>query len=166
MFSAMAEKGKLVQTIGAIRHVAGPLPLMAVWINRKRVTSSGLLVKRTFGPLGDRNESPLWCFAPFGSAPCSGPGSKCWCGPRNWQQRDEAVCRAAVPIGSPSRWNEVLQAHKPGPFFLAAIFGTADLNLTPYIERMNASLYYYKGFPSGNGQRLHRLWFEAMEERP
>jgi glutathione S-transferase len=33
----------------------------------------------------------------------------------------------------------------PGPFLLET-FSTADVVFTPYVERMNASLYYYKGY--------------------
>ena len=32
-----------------------------------------------------------------------------------------------------------------GPFFLRE-FGTADVLMAPYLERINASLFYYKGY--------------------
>ncbi len=55
-------------------------------------------------------------------------------------------------------------ASTPGPYFLAE-FGTADVIFTPYIERMNASLYYYKGY-SLKAENPHiAAWFAAMETR-
>jgi glutathione S-transferase len=36
-------------------------------------------------------------------------------------------------------------ASTPSDYFLAE-FGTVDVIFTPYVERMNASLYYYKGY--------------------
>jgi glutathione S-transferase len=52
----------------------------------------------------------------------------------------------------------------PGDYFLAE-FGTADVIFTPYVERMNASLYYYKGYSLRDNPRL-AAWFDAMETRP
>jgi hypothetical protein len=43
----------------------------------------------------------------------------------------------------PGRLVEQALAATPGDFFLEA-FSTADVVFTPYIERMNASLFYYK----------------------
>jgi glutathione S-transferase len=52
----------------------------------------------------------------------------------------------------------------PGAYFLEQ-FSTADVIFTPYVERMNASLYYYKGYSlRANHPRL-AAWFEAMESR-
>jgi glutathione S-transferase len=52
----------------------------------------------------------------------------------------------------------------PGAYFLAE-FGTADVIFTPYVERMNASLYYYKGY-SLRAENPHMSdWFDAMESR-
>ena len=53
----------------------------------------------------------------------------------------------------------------PSPYFLSE-FGTVDVIFTPYLERMNASLYYYKGYSlRGENPRLSD-WFAAMESRP
>ncbi len=52
----------------------------------------------------------------------------------------------------------------PGPYFLAE-FGTADVIFTPYVERMNASLFYYKGY-SLRFNPGFSAWFDAMESRP
>jgi glutathione S-transferase len=52
----------------------------------------------------------------------------------------------------------------PSPYFLDG-FSTADVIFTPYIERMNASLYYYKGY-SLRSENVHlAAWFNAMESR-
>ena len=54
-----------------------------------------------------------------------------------------------------------------GDFFLPE-FSTADVIFTPYIERMNASLYYYKGYVLRDPAQRPRIsaWFDAMETRP
>ena len=54
-----------------------------------------------------------------------------------------------------------------GDFFLSE-FSTADVIFTPYIERMNASLYYYKGYVLRDPAQRPRIsaWFDAMETRP
>jgi glutathione S-transferase len=53
----------------------------------------------------------------------------------------------------------------PGPYFLDE-FGTADVIFTPYVERMNASLYYYKGYSLREKNPRLKDWFAAMEGRP
>jgi len=56
-------------------------------------------------------------------------------------------------------------ARTSGPYFLEE-FGTADVIFTPYVERMNASLYYYKGYSLREENPHLAAWFEAMESRP
>lgn len=58
---------------------------------------------------------------------------------------------------------EFALASTPGPYFLEE-FGTADVIFTPYVERMNASLYYYKGYSLRSNPSLS-AWFDAMENR-
>ncbi|MDY6940469.1 MAG: glutathione S-transferase family protein [Cyanobacteriota bacterium] len=53
----------------------------------------------------------------------------------------------------------------PGPYFLEE-FGTADVIFTPYVERMNASLFYYKGYSLREENPYFSNWFDAMESRP
>ena len=53
----------------------------------------------------------------------------------------------------------------PSPYFLDE-FGTADVIFTPYVERMNASLYYYKGYSMREENPRMADWFNAMESRP
>jgi len=52
----------------------------------------------------------------------------------------------------------------PGPYFLEE-FSTADVIFTPYVERMNASLYYYKGYSLREENPRLNAWFAAMESR-
>jgi glutathione S-transferase len=52
----------------------------------------------------------------------------------------------------------------PGPYFLEE-FSVADTIFTPYVERMNASLYYYKGYSMREVNPLMAAWFDAMESR-
>ena len=52
----------------------------------------------------------------------------------------------------------------PGAYFLED-FSTADVIFTPYVERMNASLYYYKGYSLREENPRLQAWFAAMESR-
>ena len=52
----------------------------------------------------------------------------------------------------------------PGAYFLPE-FSTADVIFTPYVERMNASLYYYKGYSLREENPRFSAWFDAMESR-
>ncbi len=60
---------------------------------------------------------------------------------------------------------EAALSSTPGPYFLEE-FGTADAIFTPYVERMNASLYYYKGYSLREENPRFSDWFDAMESRP
>ncbi|MEO1210321.1 MAG: glutathione S-transferase family protein [Cyanobacteria bacterium J06638_20] len=60
---------------------------------------------------------------------------------------------------------EAALGRTPGPYFLEA-FSTADVVFTPYVERMNASLYYYKGYSLREENPRFSAWFDAMETRP
>lgn len=51
-----------------------------------------------------------------------------------------------------------------GAYFLEE-FSTADVIFTPYVERMNASLYYYKGYSLREANPRLSDWFDAMETR-
>ncbi|MGF1538267.1 MAG: glutathione S-transferase family protein [Elainellaceae cyanobacterium] len=52
----------------------------------------------------------------------------------------------------------------PGPYFLE-MFSTADVVFVPYVERMNASLYYYKGYSLREESPQLGAWFDALETR-
>jgi glutathione S-transferase len=60
---------------------------------------------------------------------------------------------------------EEVLSQTPGPYFLEE-FGTADVIFTPYVERMNASLYYYKGYSLREESSRMNDWFAALESRP
>ncbi len=57
-----------------------------------------------------------------------------------------------------------VEAALTGPYFLEE-FSTADVVFTPYVERMNASLYYYKGYSLRESNPRLSAWFDAMETR-
>ncbi|MEH2434791.1 MAG: glutathione S-transferase family protein [Nostoc sp.] len=67
-------------------------------------------------------------------------------------------------IGVVARVEEAL-GHTPSPYFLSG-FGIVDVIFTPYLERMNASLYYYKGYSLREENPRLSAWFAAMESRP
>ncbi|MEA5510432.1 glutathione S-transferase family protein [Crocosphaera sp. UHCC 0190] len=56
-------------------------------------------------------------------------------------------------------------SRESGPYFLEE-FGIVDVIFTPYVERMNASLYYYKGYSLREENPRFGAWFDAMESRP
>lgn len=51
-----------------------------------------------------------------------------------------------------------------GSYFLED-FGIVDVIFVPYLERMNASLYYYKGYSLREENPRLAAWFDAMESR-
>ena len=53
----------------------------------------------------------------------------------------------------------------PGPFLDPAAPGTADLVFVPYVERMNASLAYYKGYRLRHEHPAIDAWFRALEQQ-
>jgi glutathione S-transferase len=55
-------------------------------------------------------------------------------------------------------------ANTPSPYFLDQ-FSIVDVIFTPYVERMNASLYYYKGYSLREENPGLSAWFDAMESR-
>ncbi len=69
------------------------------------------------------------------------------------QQFGEVMAKVEEVLGS-----------TPSPYFLSD-FGTADVIFTPYVERMNASLYYYKGYSLREENPCMSKWFDAMETR-
>ncbi|MCC5612553.1 glutathione S-transferase family protein [Nostoc sp. CHAB 5834] len=66
-------------------------------------------------------------------------------------------------IGVVARVEEAL-GRTPSPYFLDS-FGIVDVIFTPYLERMNASLYYYKGYSLRSENPRLSGWFAAMESR-
>ncbi|MBW4529074.1 MAG: glutathione S-transferase [Aphanothece saxicola GSE-SYN-MK-01-06B] len=61
------------------------------------------------------------------------------------------------------RFASALSAN-PGPFLLGDL-GTVDLIFVPYLERMNASLAFYKGYLLREQYPAIDRWFHALEQR-
>ncbi len=55
-------------------------------------------------------------------------------------------------------------AQSDSPYFLED-FSTADLIFIPYVERMHASLFYYKGYELRRTNPKLSRWFDALETR-
>jgi glutathione S-transferase len=66
-------------------------------------------------------------------------------------------------IGVVSQVEEAL-SRTLGPYFLDE-FSTADVIFTPYVERMSASLFYYKGYSLREENPRLADWFDGMESR-
>jgi glutathione S-transferase len=142
---------------------SGMLP--ALELDGRLITESDeilLALEQTFGPLTHSlnadNVLPLrrlerllfraWCT---------------WlCYPFRSQREDDARQEQFVEVVEAV---ETALASTPGPYFLAD-FGSVDVIFTPYVERMNASLYYYKGYSLREANPRLQTWFAAMESRP
>jgi len=77
--------------------------------------------------------------------------------PQQEQQRREQFVTVMEKV-------EAVLGSTPSPYFLED-FGTADVIFTPYVERMNASLYYYKGYSLRGENPRMSAWFDVMETR-
>ena len=141
---------------------SGMLPALA--LDGRIITESDdilLALEQAFGPLGagmtDANVLPLrqlerllfraWCS---------------WlCQPGGWFGQEKSNRQQFVNVVQKV---ETALRQTPGPYFLEE-FGTADVIFTPYVERMNASLYYYKGYSLREEHPTLSDWFDAMESR-
>jgi len=57
-------------------------------------------------------------------------------------------------------------AKTPGPYFLGDDISLVDIMYTPFLERMAASLPYFKGFVVRGDAYPHlKRWYEAMDTR-
>ncbi|MGB3294728.1 MAG: glutathione S-transferase family protein [Phormidesmis sp.] len=142
---------------------SGMLP--ALKLDQQIITESDdilLALERTFGPLGAGMQDPAVLLL----RQLERLLFRAWCGwlcqPASWfrqekQNRDQFIGVVATV--------EDALASTPGPYFLAD-FSTADVIFTPYVERMNASLYYYKGYSLREENPHLSAWFDAMESRP
>lgn len=141
---------------------SGMLP--ALELDGRMITESDdilIALEQVFGTLGQGMESPsvlplrrlervlfrAWC-----SWLCYPMVS-----PQQEQRNKEQFIKVVEKV-------EFALASTPGSYFLAE-FGTADVIFTPYVERMNASLYYYKGYSLRDNPGF-AAWFDAMESRP
>lgn len=141
---------------------SGMLP--AIELDGRIITESDdilLALEREFEPLGLGMEHPAvlplrqlerllfraWC------AWLCYPSSSARQEQRNREQFTDVVAQVETALSA-----------TPGAYFLAE-FGTADVIFTPYVERMNASLYYYKGYSLREENPHLADWFAAMESR-
>ncbi len=142
---------------------SGMLP--ALELDGKFYTESDdilIVLEKAFGPLLWGMEDPL--VLPLRKLERS--LFRAWC---NW------LCQPSLFPGAEKRNQQqfqqvVTQVEKaleklPGPYFLPE-FSTADVIFTPYVERMNASLFYYKGYSLREDNPRLKDWFAAMETRP
>jgi glutathione S-transferase len=90
-----------------------------------------------------------------------------WCGWLCYPNRQAEERRARENFEQVAEMVEEALATTPGAYFLEE-FSTVDAVFTPYVERMSASLFYYKGWVLRDPERRPRLsaWFDAMENRP
>lgn len=141
---------------------SGMLP--AIELDGRLITESDdilLALEKAFGPLGQGMEDsqviPLRRLERL--------LFRAWCGwlcsptmlPQQEQRNREQFIEVVNKV-------EYALASTPGPYFLEE-FGTADVIFTPYVERMNASLYYYKGYSLREDNPRLAAWFDAMEQR-
>ena len=141
---------------------SGMLP--ALELDGRLITESDVILaalERTFGPLGQGLDDPdvlplrqlerrlfrAWC---QWLCYCEGQGPHTASAEQHFQRVAGLV-------------EQALEA-TAGPFFLPQ-FGTADVIFVPYLERMHASLAYYKGFNLRASHPAIDRWFAALEQR-
>jgi len=142
----------------------GMLP--ALTLDDKLITESDRIIaslEGAFGPLGTPFEDPgvrqlrrlerqlfsAWCY---------------WlCQPSRSSEEEERGKQNF--IRQAMRMEDAL-GQTSGPFFLDS-FSVVDCVFLPYVERMNASLFYYKGFTLRDARVFPRItaWFEGLEAR-
>ena len=141
---------------------SGMLP--AIKLDGRLITESDdilIALEKTFGPLHAGMNDPA--VIPLRRLERS--LFRAWC---NWlcypttSPRQEATHRQEF-IAVVDQVASALAA-TPGAYFLSE-FSTADVIFTPYVERMNASLYYYKGYSLREENAQFADWFAGMETR-
>ena len=141
---------------------SGMLP--AVELDGRLITESDeilIALERAFGPLEAGMQDPrvmplrqlerllfrAWCS---------------WlCYPTRSERQEQ---QAQAQFQSVMNQVESALAQTPGPYFLE-MFSTVDVIFTPYVERMNASLFYYKGYSMRDENSKFSDWCDAMETR-
>ena len=141
---------------------SGMLP--ALDLDGRLITESDdilLQLEEIFGPLGQPMDNPevrshrqlerllfrAWCL---------------WLCTPGLSQKDDR--RAMEQFRRIARQFEQALQESPGPFLDPAAPGTADLVFVPYVERMNASLAYYKGYRLRHEHPAIDAWFQALEQ--
>jgi glutathione S-transferase len=123
-------------------------------------------LERRFGPLGD----PMEASAVLGLRQLERLLFRAWC---QW------LCTPGLGPNAELRAQDIFErfaaefstelSQRSGPFLLgrgvAAGPGTADLVFIPYVERMSASLAYYKGYLLRQRYPAIDRWMVALEQR-
>ncbi|MFZ9753181.1 MAG: glutathione S-transferase family protein [Cyanobium sp.] len=141
---------------------SGMLP--ALELDGRLITESDRILEAleaTFGPLG----RPLADPQVLALRKLERLLFRAWCqwlcvpglGERGERLAAEAFERLATAM------DEALESG-PGPFFLGEL-SSADLVFVPYVERMNASLAYYKGYLLRQRHGAIDRWIRALEQR-
>ena len=86
-----------------------------------------------------------------------------WCHWLCYQNSEQQERMAQAHFEKVARIVDQSLASTPGAYFLET-FTEADVIFCPYIERMAASLFYYKGYNLKQFKSIRR-WFAAMEGR-
>ena len=141
---------------------SGMLP--ALELDGHLITESDLILlalEEAFGPLGEGMQQP----DVFALRQLERRLFRAWC---QWLCYSEGEGVHTAPaeqhfIRMAGLVEQALEA-SPGPFFRPT-FGTADLIFVPYLERMNASLTYYKGYGLRSKHPAIDRWFSALEQR-
>jgi glutathione S-transferase len=143
---------------------SGMLP--AAEIDGRIVTESDVILQEledSYGPLGE----PIAAIAPQRRLERQLFGAWCdWlCRPSSSAAAEESKRRAFEDVLL--RFEKELAA-APGPWLRGDDRpSTADIIFVPYVERMSASLFYYKGFTMRDASQRPALcrWFDALEAR-
>ncbi len=142
MLPAVEIDGRLVTESDVILHeLDSKFGALSVRIADKKVQPFRRLERRLFG---------AWCE---------------WLCRRNRNSTTES--RAAAQFSTViSEVESTLQA-TPGPYFYGGDISVVDCIFIPYVERMSASLYYYKGYTLRDRDARPSLcdWFDALESR-
>jgi glutathione S-transferase len=141
---------------------SGMLP--ALELDGRIITESDdilMALENAFGPLGWGMQDPA--VLPLRQLERALFGAWCgWlCQPATWFRQEQQSKKRFVEVVATV---EAALARTGGPYFLED-FSTADVVFTPYVERMNASLYYYKGYSLREENLGLSAWFDAMESR-
>lgn len=141
---------------------SGMLP--ALELNGRVITESDdilIALEKEYGPLGLGMKDP----AVMPLRQLERLLFRAWCTWLCYPSRPQQDRRNREQFVSVVEKVEASLSRTPGPYFLEE-FGTADVIFTPYVERMNASLYYYKGYSLREENPRFSDWFDAMESRP
>jgi glutathione S-transferase len=141
---------------------SGMLP--ALELDGRLITESDRILEaleQAFGPLGagmeDGRVRPLRAL--------ERTLFRAWCEWLCWPHDNASAPRAQAAFQRVAGAMEQALDAEGGPFFLGRTLTTADLVFVPYVERMNASLAYYKGFGLRQEHPAIHRWLTALEER-